>query len=144
MKHDPGTDDGATRPEPQVRVDKWLQVARIYKTRSQAGEAIDAGHVKLAGARVKAGHILRRGEVLEVSKGARRLFLTVLGLAERPIAAELARGLYSVREEADQLDALTPEQRETVRLMRQMDRAAQASRRGQGRPTKKERRDLGR
>lgn len=132
------------RPDPQVRVDKWLQVARIFKTRTQAGEAIDAGHVKLGGTRVKAGHILKKGEVLEVTKGSRRLFLTVVGLAEKPIAAELARELYTVREEVDRLEHLTPEQVETVRVMKAMDRAAQASRRGLGRPTKKDRRDLGR
>jgi ribosome-associated heat shock protein Hsp15 len=125
-----------------VRVDKWLQVARIFKTRSQAGEAIDAGHVKLEGSRVKAGHVLKKGEVLEVTKGARRLFLTVVGLVEKPIAAELARELYTVREEVDRLENLSPEQVETVRLMKLMDRAAQASRKGQGRPTKKDRRSM--
>ncbi len=133
---------GAPRPEPQVRVDKWLQVARIFKTRTQSGEAIDAGHVKLDGTRVKAGHVLKKGEVLEVTKGTRRLFLTVVGLAEKPIAAELARELYTVREETDRLESLTPEQRETVKLMKLMDRAAQASRKGQGRPTKKDRRSI--
>ena len=133
---------GSPRPDPQVRVDKWLQVARIFKTRSQAGEAIDAGHVKLEGSRVKAGHVLKKGEVLEVTKGARRLFLTVVGLVEKPIAAELARELYTVREEVDRLENLSPEQVETVRLMKLMDRAAQASRKGQGRPTKKDRRSM--
>jgi len=91
---------------------------------------------------VKAGHIVKLGEELEVTKGPRRLFLTVVGLAEKPIAAELARKLFTVREEVDRLDSLTPEQRETVRVMKLMDRAAHASRKGQGRPTKKDRRDL--
>lgn len=128
----------------EVRVDKWLQVARIFKTRSQASEAIDAGHVKMGGSRVKAGHILKLGEVLEVMKGARRLWLTVKAVAERPLPPAEARELYELREEVERLDSLTEEQRETVKLMRLMDRAAQASRKGLGRPTKKDRRDLGR
>jgi len=135
---------GDARPEPQVRVDKWLQVARIFKTRTQAGEAVDAGHVKLGGARVKAGHIVRPGEELEVTKGARRLWLTVRAVAERPLPPPEARALYDLREEHERLDGLTDEQRETLRVMRLMDSAAQAARKGQGRPTKKDRRDLGR
>ena len=131
----------SSSPALQVRVDKWLQVARIFKTRSQAGEAIDAGHVKLGGARVKAGHVLKLGEVLEVTKGAHRLWLTVTGLAERPLPPPAARALYDLREEVERLEGLTDQQRETLRVMRLMDRAAQASRKG--RPTKKDRRDLG-
>jgi ribosome-associated heat shock protein Hsp15 len=125
-------------------VDKWLQVARIFKTRSQAGEAIDAGHVKLDGSRVKAGHIVKRGETLEVIKASRRLWLTVLGVAERPLPPPEARALYELREEVERLEGFSDEQRETLRVMRAMDRAAQASRKGLGRPTKKDRRDLGR
>jgi ribosome-associated heat shock protein Hsp15 len=135
----PGDSGGTTL---QVRLDKWLQVARIYKTRSQASEAIDAGHVRMDGARAKAGRTLRIGDRIEVVKGSRRLQLQVLGLAEKPMPAAEARKLVEIREEHETLDGLSPEQREVARLMRQMDRAAQASRRGQGRPTKRERRDL--
>jgi len=145
MKNSSASSSQTTTSAPrEVRVDKWLQVARIFKTRSQASEAIDAGHVKMGGGRVKAGHILKLGEVLEVSKGARRLWLTVKAVAERPLPPAEARELYELREEVERLDSLTEEQRETVKLMRLMDRAAQASRKGQGRPTKKDRRDLGR
>jgi ribosome-associated heat shock protein Hsp15 len=136
--------DGGRPEQAEVRVDKWLQVARIFKTRTQAGEAIDAGHVKLDGARVKAGHIVKPGETLEVVKGPRRLWLTVKAVAERPLPPAEARELYEVREEVERMDNLTEEQRETVRMMQLMDRAAQASRKGQGRPTKKDRRDMGR
>jgi ribosome-associated heat shock protein Hsp15 len=145
MKQDPNKRSGSgATPQPEVRVDKWLQVARIFKTRSQADEAIDAGHVKLNGARVKAGHIVKPGETLEVVKGPRRLWLTVKAVAERPLPPPEARELYEVREEVERMENLTEEQRETVRIMHLMDRAAQASRKGQGRPTKKDRRDLGR
>lgn len=127
----------------EVRLDKWLQVARIYKTRTQSAEAIAAGHVKMDGQNAKAGRILKPGDKLEVRKGTRRLHLTVLGLEPKPVAKELAKELYSIEEEHENLDGLTDEQREHVRLMRAMDRAQEASRRGLGRPTKKERRDIG-
>ncbi len=125
-----------------VRLDKWLQVARVYKTRSQATEALDAGHVKMEGRRAKASHVVKPGDEIEVTKGARRLYITVKGLAAKPIPAQEARELLEVREEVDRLDDLSPDQIETLRAMRAMDRAMQASRKGLGRPTKRDRRDI--
>ncbi|MCA9782281.1 MAG: hypothetical protein KC518_01770 [Candidatus Cloacimonetes bacterium] len=132
------------KPQPEVRLDKWLQVARIYKTRTQSGEAITAGHVKMDGANAKASRILKAGDQIEVRKGSRRLYLTVLALEPKPVAKEKARELYSVREEHENLDGLSPEQQQYVKLMRSMDRAQEASRKGQGRPTKRDRRDIDR
>lgn len=133
---------GAPGAGVQVRLDKWLQVARIFKTRSQASESIDAGHVRMDGSRAKAGRLLKVGDRVEVVKGPRRLQLTVLGLAEKPLPAAEARLLVEILEEHETMDGLTDEQKDYVRLMRQMDRASQASRKG--RPTKKDRRELGR
>jgi ribosome-associated heat shock protein Hsp15 len=132
-----------TSPDPgqiEVRLDKWLQVARIFKTRSQSGEAIDAGHVKMEGSRAKAGRILKIGDAIEVQKGNRKLFLTVKGLAAKPIAKDLARELYSVKEEADCMNNLSEDDREQMRMMQQMDRINQASRKG--RPSRREREDI--
>ncbi len=131
------------RPLPEVRIDKWLQVARIYKTRSQATDAIQAGHVKMDGRRAKASQILKIGDVIQVTKGARKLELTVKALAAKPIAKELARELYTAKEEIENREGLSEEQREIVKRMQQMDRLQEAARRGQGRPTKKARRDIG-
>lgn len=136
-------DDRDGRGTQEVRLDKWLQVARIYKTRTQSAEAIAAGHVKMDGQNAKASRVLKPGDQLEVRKGSRRLYLTVVALEAKPVAKELARELYTVREEHENLDGLTDEQREHIRLMRAMDRVQEASRRGLGRPTKKERRDIG-
>jgi ribosome-associated heat shock protein Hsp15 len=123
-----------------VRLDKWLQVARIFKTRSQSGEAIDAGHVKMDGSRAKAGRVLKIGDEIEVQKGARKLLIKVLKIAAKPIAKELARELFEATEEVDRLDSLSAEDREQLKMMQSMDRAHQAARKG--RPTKRERRDI--
>ena len=40
-------------PLPRVRLDKWLWAARFYKTRALACDAIETGHVRVAGERVK-------------------------------------------------------------------------------------------
>ncbi len=129
-------------PQAEVRLDKWLQIARIYKTRTQATDAITAGHVRMDGKRAKAGRVLKLEDQIEVAKGSRRFTLTVKGLAERSIPAAEARELYHMVEEQQQLSGLDEEQRDYVRMMNQMARAQAASRKG--RPTKKERRDLDR
>ena len=126
----------------EVRLDKWLQIARIFKTRTQASDAIAAGHVRMDGKRAKAGRVLKLGDVIEVVKGSRRFTLKVKGLAERSIPAAEARELYHMQEEHQQLSGLDDEQREYIRMMNQMSRAQAASRKG--RPTKKERRDIDR
>lgn len=132
--------DAARKDRGEVRLDKWLQVARIYKTRSQAGEALDAGHVKLDGRRAKAGHVVKLGEEIQVTKGPRKLILKVKGIAARPLPAAEARELVEISEEVDRQLDLSPEQIESLKVMRAMDRAAQGSRKG--RPTKKERREI--
>ena len=53
-----GSTPGAIR-ESRVRIDKWLWAARFYRTRSLAAEAIEAGHVRVDGERVKPAHPLR-------------------------------------------------------------------------------------
>jgi ribosome-associated heat shock protein Hsp15 len=127
---------------PEVRLDKWLQVARVYKTRSQAGEAIDGGLVKMDGRKAKAGRIIRINDKIEVSKRGRKLYYTVLGVLSRPVPAAEARMLYELKEEAQTLDGLSQEQREYMQIVSKIDRMNRDSRKG--RPTKKDRRDLDR
>ncbi len=120
------------RAESPVRVDKWLKVARLYKTRSLAQEAISGGHVKLGGTAVKPGRGLNPGDILEITKGRRRLKLEVVKVTERSVAAALARELYRILEEEIQEDP----HREFNANFRRVVKTAR------GRPTKKERRDL--
>jgi ribosome-associated heat shock protein Hsp15 len=114
-----------------VRLDKWLWVARAYKTRSLAVAAIEAGQVRLGGARVKPAHAVKPGDRIEVRKGGLAWSLEVTGLAERRGSASEAAKLYVE-------DGASRDARE-LELAR---RRAAASERTPGRPTKRDRRAL--
>jgi ribosome-associated heat shock protein Hsp15 len=77
------------------RLDKWLFCARLCRTRETAQAAIEAGKVRLNGARVeKPGRSLRPGDVLTLALGGKVRVLKVQALAERRGPAAQAQGLY--------------------------------------------------
>ncbi len=77
-----------------VRIDKWLWAARFFKTRSLAAREISAGHVTLAGQRVKPARLLQAGDLLVVRAGFDVYTVRVLALSERRGPASVARLLY--------------------------------------------------
>ena len=114
-----------------VRLDKWLWSARFYRTRSLAAHAIDAGHVRVNGERVKQAHAVRPAVRISVRKHELIFEVEVTGLAERRGSATEAARLY--RETQQSIDA-----REAALRERRAARAEQTP----GRPTKRDRRRL--
>jgi ribosome-associated heat shock protein Hsp15 len=53
-----------------VRLDRWLWAARFFKTRGLAQQAVEGGHVRLNGERVKPARALKAGDRLEIRIGA--------------------------------------------------------------------------
>jgi ribosome-associated heat shock protein Hsp15 len=78
----------------RLRVDKWLWVARIVKTRSLAAEAVKGGRVQLNGQRVKPSREVAAGDRLEITIGQVRRTVVVLGVAQRRGPASEAELLY--------------------------------------------------
>lgn len=78
----------------QVRVDKWLWAARLFKTRRAATEAVLGGRVHVNEERVKPSKSVRSGDVIEVTIGVLRRMLTVKAVAERRGPASVAATLY--------------------------------------------------
>jgi ribosome-associated heat shock protein Hsp15 len=77
------------------RIDKWLWHARVVRTRSDAAKLVEAGHVRLNGARMRApGHPVRLGDVVTVALDRSVRLLQVEGFSERRGAAPAARALY--------------------------------------------------
>ena len=117
----------------EVRIDKWLWAARFFKTRSLASTAVLGGKVQVNGERAKPSKHVRRGDVVDLTKGMERWTITVTGIADKRGSAVVAQTLYS-----EAADARTT--REQLALER---RAARVPGDDLGeRPTKQARRRL--
>jgi ribosome-associated heat shock protein Hsp15 len=118
-----------------MRVDKWLWAARFFKTRSQAVEAIDGGKVDVNGERAKRSKQLQAGDAVRLRNGPYEHLLTVKGLSERRGPASEAQLLYEESEESRAAREARALQMRSMNMSFAFD---------QGRPTKKERRELDR
>jgi len=77
-----------------MRIDRWLWVARFFKTRSLAAEAVKGGRVHVDGERVKPSKEVAAGDRLDVTIGQQRRQVVVLGTAPRRGPAAEAALLY--------------------------------------------------
>lgn len=120
-----------------VRLDKWLQVARAFRTRSQATKACSAGRVRVNDAIAKPHRFLALGDQVEISFRGYVRRLEVLELKDRPVPkAEAARIA---------LDVTPPELARPPRRSKAERRGRPAAREpGLGRPTKRDRRRIDR
>lgn len=123
----------ATPTQERVRLDKWLWAARVYKTRTLAAQAVDAGQARIDEDRVKPAHAVKIGDQVVVRKGGIVWRLVVTGLSDRRGGAADAAKLYT--ETPESLSARVEE------LARRKVAAATAPV-WPGRPTKRERRKL--
>jgi ribosome-associated heat shock protein Hsp15 len=117
----------------KLRIDKYLWAIRLFKTRSQAGDACSKGKVKLAGQAVKASHVVAIGNEYDVKTEHRKWVIKVKGLLEKRVQYSEAILHY---------DDLTPPE-ETERIAYEATSFNTGKRLSKiGRPTKKQRRDL--
>lgn len=123
-----------TDPPAAVRLDVWLDIACLFKTRSEAQKACTAGRVAVNGQPAKSNRPLRPGDRIVINRPlGRKQMITVNGLADRHIAKADARALYT-----DTTPQPTPEEIE----MRRMERIFHASTTPLHTPEKRERRAL--
>lgn len=78
-----------------VRIDKWLWAARFFKTRGGATEAVLGGRVHLNGARVKPSKEVRVADTVDITVGAVRRTVEIIGVADRRGPASVAATLYA-------------------------------------------------
>jgi ribosome-associated heat shock protein Hsp15 len=119
-----------------MRLDQWLDIACLFKTRSEAQKACKGGKVDVNGQAAKPHREIRAGDEIEISRPlGRRQRVVVVAFAEQHIPKAQARELYT--------DLTPPPSPEEVE-MRRMARLAQPFVRaaGAGAPDKRERRAL--
>lgn len=80
---------------PTVRLDVWLDVACLFRTRSEAQRACKGGKVDVNGQPAKPHRELRVGDEIEIGRGfGRKQKVRVRALAEHHLAKADARELY--------------------------------------------------
>lgn len=121
-------------PEP-VRIDKWLWAARFYKTRGLAADAIDGGKVEINGAKAKPSKVVRPGDEVRIRLGPFEHLVSVRALSARRGPASAAALLYE--EEAES-------KARRLKLAEAHKLAHQSFDHGEGKPSKKQRRDISR
>lgn len=115
-----------------IRLDKYLWAVRIFKTRSDAAEAIRNNRVTVNGGYCKPSREVREGDTIAVKRMPVVYQYKVTGLvSSRQPAKNVPDYCINITPQ-EELDKLTAP-RETVFVFRE---------RGTGRPTKKERRDI--
>ena len=119
----------------RVRLDKWLWAARFYKTRALASEAVAGGKVQVNGDRAKRARPVQPGDEIRIRQGPYEHHVVVRALSSRRGPASAAAELY---EETPASRAA----REAMALQLKSLHAAFVP--DKGRPTKKDRRELGR
>ena len=120
----------------KVRVDKWLWSVRIFKSRTISSETCKAGKVKIDGKALKPSHLLVRGETLQVRKNGFDMVYKVVDLLDKRVSATLAEPCY---------ENLTPkEELEKYSDWFKGKKGVETRDKGEGRPTKKDRRHLDR
>jgi ribosome-associated heat shock protein Hsp15 len=118
----------------ELRLDVWLDVACLFKTRSDAQSACKNGKLSVNGQVAKPDRRLRAGDTIEIGRPfGRKQQVVVRGFADRHVSRVEARALYE-----DLTPPPTPEEIETRRLER-MYRAAATPPRA---PDKRQRRAL--
>lgn len=121
-------------PLQQQRLDKWLWVARFYKTRALAVEQVRLGRVRVAGQESKPSRELRVGEMVWLRRGPVEMEVVVQGLSAMRGPAPVAQQLYAETESSRERREQAAAQR---RLAPEPARAVV-----HGRPTKRDRRAL--
>ncbi len=119
----------------RLRIDKWLWAARFYKTRSLAADEIGKHRVQVNGEVAKASREVKIGDKVTLRQGAVERTVLVRGLSGQRGPAPVAQQLY--QETAESLAAQA-----AAREQRRLGGSEPALAIEQGRPTKRQRRQL--
>ena len=117
-----------------IRLDVWLDVACLFKTRSEAKRACEGGKVELNAHPAKANRPVREGDRIRISRGQGRHQDVIVRIAiDTHVKKSEARVLY---------DDVTPKPSPEQTEIRRIERAYRAAARAAGTPDRRGRRQL--
>lgn len=117
-----------------VRLDVWLDVACLFKTRSEAKRACEAGKVDVNGQTAKPNRLVREGDRLRIGRPfSRHQDIIVRIVLDDHVKKSEAKALY---------DDVTPKPTTEEVEMRRVERAYRAATHAAGTPDRRQRRQL--
>src|SRR3954469_6793336 len=117
-----------------MRVDAWLDVACLYKTRSEAKRGCESGKVEVNGDHAKPHRTLREGDRVRINRGfGRYQDVIVRILIDQHVKKAEARALY---------DDVTPKPTAEEIELRRTERAFRAAAQAAGHPDRDRRREI--
>lgn len=126
------TNNTSIMAKAEERIDKWMWATRIFKTRTIAAEACKKGRISIGDAQAKPSRTVRVGDIVKVRKPPVTYSFLVKALTENRLGAKLV---------PDYLENITPQSEldllEVIKVSGFIDR-----RKGLGRPTKRDSREL--
>ena len=118
----------------RIRLDVWLDVSCLFKTRSEAKRACEGGKVDVNGDHAQPNRFIREGDRIRISRGAGRFQdIVVRIILEQHVKKAEARALY---------DDVTPKPTTEEVEMRRAERAYRAAAAAAGTPDRRKRREL--
>ena len=117
-----------------VRLDVWLDVACLFKTRSEAKRACEGGTVDVNGSGAKPNRALREGDRIRITRGQGRFQDVIVRIViDQHVKKSESRALY---------DDTTPKPTPQDQEVRRVERAYRAAARAAGTPDRRRRREL--
>jgi ribosome-associated heat shock protein Hsp15 len=117
-----------------LRLDVWLDVACLFKTRSEAKRACESGKVMVNGQNAKPNRALREGDQVRIGRPyGRHQDVIVRIIIDQHVKKSEAKALY---------DDVTPKPTQEEIEMARIERAYRAATRAAGTPTTRQRRQL--
>lgn len=115
-----------------MRIDKFLWCIRLYKTRSLAADEIKKNRVSIGDSPVKSSKEVKAGEIIRIKKNQILYTIKVIQIPKSRVGAKLVPLYIEDHTEKNQYELLK---------MRRSEQSYYRNK-GEGRPTKKDRREL--
>ena len=116
----------------KIRIDKFLWCVRLFKTRKLSNEACNKSKVKIDKKTLKSSYLVKEGDIIKIKKKLVLVTIKVKNIIDKRISAKLVN---------EYIEDLTPNS-EKIKIEISKKLPHSNTKKGLGRPTKKERRNL--